>query len=152
MEKDILIHMKTTPVFKKLKAAHTRFVLCYGGTGSGKSYASAQKEVLKAVTYPGTKILVIRKVGSTLRDSVIPSFINRIAEFKQSENFHYNKSDRTITHTNGSQIIFRGLDDPDKLKSFEGLQRILVEEAAELEFEDYLELNRRARGRADIQI
>jgi phage terminase large subunit len=152
MEITIKPNIHTTPVFKKLQAANTRFVLNYGGTGSGKSFAAAQKEVLKALTNPGIKTLVIRKVGSTLRDSVIPSFLARICELTIPEHFHYNKSDRTLTHTSGSQIIFRGLDDPDKLKSFEGLQRILVEEAAELEFEDYLELNRRARGRSDIQI
>src|SRR5690606_8646648 len=70
-----------------------------------------------------------------------------------AEQFTYNKTDRTLTcKENGAQIVFRGLDDPDKLKSFEGLTRILVEEAAELEFEDFLELNRRARGKENIQI
>ncbi|MCB0697896.1 MAG: PBSX family phage terminase large subunit, partial [Chitinophagaceae bacterium] len=95
----------------------------------------------------------IRKVGNTLRDSVIPSFWSRMDELGCTDEFVFNKTDRTLTHKeHGSQIIFRGLDDPDKLKSFEGLTRILVEEAAELEFEDFMELNRRARGRQNIQI
>lgn len=141
-----------TQVYHRLMQAKTRFVLSYGGTASGKSYSAAQKEI-NIATERKVKTLVIRKVGNTLRDSVIPSFRNRIEEMELADKFAENKSDRTLTHKeNGSQIIFRGLDDPDKLKSFEGLERILVEEAAELEFEDFLELNRRARGRENIQI
>ena len=138
-------------LYHQLMAANTRFVLSYGGTASGKSYSAAQKELTIAAQRK-VKTLVIRKVGNTLRDSVIPGFRARIEELELTAKFSENKSDRTLTHENGSQIIFRGLDDPDKLKSFEGLERIMVEEAAELEFEDFLELNRRARGRHNIQI
>jgi phage terminase large subunit len=141
-----------TQVFHQISKASDRFVINYGGTASSKSFSAAQNEVLKAARYNDTKTLVIRKVGATLRDSVIPSFRSRIAEFDLSPVFKFNKTERTLDCINGSQIIFRGLDDPDKLKSFEGLNRILVEEAAELEFEDFLELNRRARGRDNIQI
>lgn len=143
--------MTYTTVYHQLMAASKRFVLCYGGTASGKSYSAAQKEITIA-NERKVKTLVIRKVGNTLRDSVIPGFRARIDELELSSKFSENKSDRTLTHENGSQIVFRGLDDPDKLKSFEGLERIMVEEAAELEFEDFLELNRRARGRENIQI
>src|SRR5690606_21038824 len=52
----------------------------------------------------------------------------------------------------GSQFIFKGLDDPEKMKSIEGINRIMIEEASELDFEDFLELNRRVRGVKDIQI
>ncbi len=149
----ILQNGSFTPLFHRLSNARTRFVINYGGTGSSKSFSAAQNEILKACALPGTKTLVIRKVANTLRDSVIPSFRNRIAEFGIGDHFAYNKTDRTLTNnSNGSQVIFRGLDDPDKLKSFEGLQRIMVEEAAELDFEDFTELNRRARGREGIQV
>jgi phage terminase large subunit len=127
-------------------------VILYGGTASSKSFSAAQNEVLKTFKQTGNT-LVLRKVGATLRDSVIPSFRNRIRQMELESFFTYNKTERIIENTRtGSQIIFRGLDDPDKLKSFEGLRRILVEEAAEIAFEDFLELNRRARGKDNIQI
>ncbi|OSZ79142.1 hypothetical protein CAP35_13075 [Chitinophagaceae bacterium IBVUCB1] len=138
-------------LYQRLMAADKRFVLSYGGTASGKSYSAVQKELTIAAERK-VKTLVIRKVANTLRDSVIPAFRARMEEMELADKFSENKSDRTLTHENGSQIIFRGLDDPDKLKSFEGLERILVEEAAELDFEDFLELNRRARGRDNIQL
>jgi len=143
--------MSHTTLYHRLMAADKRFVLSYGGTASGKSYSAVQKE-LTIATQRKVKTLVIRKVANTLRDSVIPAFRARMEEMELATKFSENKSDRTLTHENGSQIIFRGLDDPDKLKSFEGLERILVEEAAELDFEDFLELNRRARGRENIQL
>jgi phage terminase large subunit len=141
-----------TDVFHQIYIRSERFLINYGGTGSSKSYSAAQNEVLKTRKYDKIKTLVVRKVGTTLRDSVIPSFRSRISELGLDADFRYRKTDRTLQCRNGSEIIFRGLDDPDKLKSFEGLQRILVEEAAELTFEDFLELNRRARGRENIQL
>lgn len=143
--------MTHTTLYHRLMAAEKRFVLSYGGTASGKSYSAIQKEISIADSRK-VKTLVIRKVANTLRDSVIPGFRARIEETGLEDKFKENKSDRILKHENGSEIIFRGLDDPDKLKSFEGLERILVEEAAELDFEDFLELNRRARGRENIQI
>lgn len=141
-----------SPLFQDLLKTGKRFVINYGGTAAGKSFSAAQKELICA-TNDNIKTLVIRKVGNTLRDSVIPSFRARLSEMGMAEQFVFNKTDRILTHKEtGSQIVFRGLDDPDKLKSFEGLTRILVEEAAELDFEDFLELNRRARGRENIQI
>jgi phage terminase large subunit len=145
-------HKMFTPVFKRVYHSNSRFNIVYGGTASSKSFSIAQNEVLQTFKRQGNT-LVIRKVATTLRDSVIPSFRHRIRQMNLLPHFDYNKTDRTLTNKRtGSEIIFRGLDDPDKLKSFERLQRIMVEEATELEFEDFLELNRRARGREDIQI
>ncbi len=139
-------------LFDNLAATDKRFVINYGGTAAGKSFSATQKEIICA-DMQQIKTLVIRKVGNTLRDSVIPSFLSRIRELELEEKFKFNKTDRILTHKeNGSEIVFRGLDDPDKLKSFEGLTRILVEEAAELTLEDFMELNRRARGKDNIQI
>lgn len=141
-----------TPVFNHLWGCKDRFIINYGGTASGKSFSAAQKEILKSCEET-VNILVIRKVGSTLKDSVMPSFMRRISEFKLQNYYSLNKSDRELTnHITKSKILFRGLDDPEKMKSIEGITRILVEEASELDFEDYLELNRRVRGMPNIQI
>lgn len=142
-----------TPVFHKLWKCNKRFIVNYGGTGSSKSFSAAQKEVLKSCEIHNRVFLVLRKTGSTLRDSVIPSFKRRIAELKLSDFFSYNKTERELTNlVTGTKIVFRGLDDPEKMKSFEGLQRIMMEEASEFDHEDMFEINRRARGVPDIQI
>ncbi len=141
-----------TPVFNSLWEAKERFIINYGGTASSKSFSAAQKEVLISCQET-VNTLVLRKVGATLRDSVIPSFKRRISEFKLNDFYSFNKTDRELTNTvTGSKILFRGLDDPEKMKSIEGIKRIMVEEASELDIEDYFELNRRVRGMEDIQI
>src|SRR4051812_24666519 len=104
-----------TDVFHQIYIRSERFLINYGGTGSSKSYSAAQNEVLKARKYDKIKTLVVRKVGTTLRDSVIPSFRSRISELGLDTDFRYRKTDRTLQCRNGSEIIFRGLDDPDKL-------------------------------------
>lgn len=135
-----------TLVFDRLWDSKKRFVVNKGGTGSSKSFSSAQKEVLLTFEEKITT-LVIRKVGATLKDSVIPSFKNRISEFNFNEFFEENKSERTLTNIyTGSVILFRGLDDAEKLKSIEGVHRVLIEEATELKLEDLFEINRRVRG------
>ena len=45
----------------------------YGGAGSGKSHFIAQKLIYKGLTSK-RKILIIRKVGNSLRDSVFSMF------------------------------------------------------------------------------
>ena len=70
---------KATKVFDWLWDCNSRFVINKGGTASSKSVSSAQKEVLKCVKM-GKRVLVIRKVASTLKASLIPSFKASIKE------------------------------------------------------------------------
>lgn len=142
-----------TPVYHKLANCTDRFLINYGGTGSSKSFSCAQKEVLFAVTHENITTAVFRKVAGTLKKSVIRSFKRRITEFDMWDIWVENKTEMTLTCTQtGSQIWFLGLDDPEKLKSIEGVNRVVIEEASELEEEDMLEVNRRVRGMPDIQI
>jgi phage terminase large subunit len=52
----------------------------------------------------------------------------------------------------GKKFVFRGVDDPGKLKSMVGFQRIILEEADQFTVKDFLEITRRARGIKGIQI
>lgn len=139
-------------VFWKIVDVKERFRVLWGGTAAGKSFSVAQDEVLKGFkSYQ--KTLFIRKVGSTLKDSVYQSVLNRIEEFSLTRftTTTVKPMDIHIEKT-GSMFLFRGLDDPEKLKSIEGITRIVIEEASELDYEDFKELNRRVRGIEDIQI
>jgi hypothetical protein len=147
-----------TDVFYKILDTETRFIINYGGTASGKSHAQAQLEVIRSLQNK-ERILIIRKTGATLKDSVIPLIKAKIQQFSENppnplaSEFKENISNREIRNLrNGSMFLFRGLDDPEKLKSIEGITRIWIEEANELEFEDFLEINRRVRGVDNIQI
>jgi len=125
-----------------------RWLVSYGGAGSSKSYSTAQKILLDRIMQEeGHRYLVVRKVAKTLRVSVFQLFKDIIVQLDEYDNFKINKTDMTIEYIpNGSQLLFFGLDDIEKLKSIQGITSIWIEEASECEQGDILELNRRLRG------
>lgn len=144
-----------TGVYRKLRRAETRYVVVYGGSGSSKSYSVHQLELFNLLKRSRGDTLVIRKYGADLRESCYKLFGQLIdgAGLRPYFRFTYSADNRRISFKkNGCSLIFRGIDDPEKLKSIVGIRRIVIEEASQLSFDDFLELNRRARGMEGIQI
>lgn len=143
-----------TDLFWKLGEAKTRFVINYGGAGSSKSYSQHQVELLNLIT-PNFKgdILFIRKQATTLHDSCYTLLKNEAERWNISPflNFTFGNIKRQVTYGK-KRILFKGLDDPEKIKSIVGVKRIIVEEASELDETDFLELNRRMRGMEGVQL
>lgn len=135
----------------QLQKTNSRFVINYGGAGSGKSFTQTQHEIIKCISGV-EKILVVRKVGTTLKDSVVSLFISILNSWGLGDYYTENKSTQFISFQNGSQILFKGMDDPEKIKSIAGITRIWIEEASELTREDFNQLNLRLRGRENLQI
>lgn len=134
------------PVYQPyLRDYHTRINVYYGGAGSGKSHFVVQKLILKALQME-RKTLVVRKTGTTLRDSVWTLFLRILGELGNVIKA-VNKSDFTITLINGSVFLFKGLDDREKIKSIDGISDIFIEEATELTPTDYDQLNLRLRSK-----
>ena len=116
----------------------------YGGAGSGKSYGACQKMLLKAMNMV-RKVLVVRKVSRTLRDSIFQLFLEMLAEVGLLGASRVNYSDMRITMPNGSMLLFKGMDDPEKIKSIAGITDIVIEEATELTLDDCTQLRLRLR-------
>ena len=136
----------TNEVYYPLYRDKRRYLVLYGGAGSGKSVFAAQKILVRMLTEQPHRFLVVRKVARTLRFSVFSLFQDMIAQWNLTPLFKINKSDMTITCINGNQIIFAGLDDVEKLKSIAGVTGIWIEEASELEERDFHQLDLRLRG------
>lgn len=126
----------------------TRFNVYYGGAGSGKSHFVMQKILLKALQYK-RKVLVIRKVNNTLKDSVWAMCLKLLYQMPAVIR-SINKSDFALELINGSVFLFKGLDDPEKIKSIEGITDIVVEEASELTEDDFDQLNLRLRAKCGM--
>lgn len=124
-----------------------RFNVYYGGGGSGKSHFVVQKLVYKYLKYSNRKCLVVRKVGNTLRDSIYALFKSVISDFNLRDEVKFLDSMLTITLPNDSQFIFKGIDDPEKIKSITNIDDIIIEEATELTQEDFDQLNLRLRSK-----
>jgi len=124
-----------------------RYMVLKGGAGAGKSHFACQKILHRTMTEEGHRFLIIRKVKDTIRKSVFQLFQDYISKWNLSGEFKVNKTIQTITFLgNGNQILFCGVDDPEKLKSMEGITGVWVEEATELAMKDFEEIDRRLRG------
>ena len=144
------------PVFLPILDRKERYLHLFGGRASGKSVFAAQWVVLK--TFKTLKNgLIFRQVKDTLHDSVYAEILNIIDEWELKDYFHITKSPLRIRNKKtGSELIFRGFDDPNKLKSISNIGFAWGEELLELqrlsEFQDLDSSLREAKGEDPIQI
>lgn len=124
-----------------------RYLIFYGGGSSGKSYFIVERYVKKLLSQK-MNLLVVRQTGNTNRDSTFALFKQIISQWGVSSLFDI--TDLRIKCHNGNEVIFRGLDDPEKIKSttFENgeLTDIWIEEATECQEEAVNQLKVRLRG------
>ena len=125
----------------------------YGGSSSGKSVFLSDRCVLD-VAGGGHNYLVLRKVANTVRRSTFNEVLKSISKFKLTECFSVNKTDMLITCRNGYQILFGGMDDPEKIKSITSAKGVITdiwfEEATEADPDDIAQLDKRLRGQSKV--
>lgn len=112
--------------------------------GSSKSYHTALKIILRLLQEKRT-CLVVRQVFGTLRDSCFAILREVIISLELDNRITFNYSPMQINFSNGSKILFRGLDKAEKLKSIHDVSLIWIEEASEINYEGYKELLGRLR-------
>ena len=125
----------------------------YGGASSGKSHGVFQKIVIKALKdwKKPRKILVLRKVGATVRDSVFADVQATLSYFGILNMCKINMSAFRIELPNGAEFIFKGMDNAEKIKSIKGISDVVMEEASEFILDDYTQLTLRLRDKAHKQ-
>lgn len=129
-----------------------RYEVYYGRAGSGKSVFITQKILCKACTSK-RKVLIIRKYATTLKDSVFQLFIDQLKKWKIYKFCKVNMSTYTITLPNESVLLFKGLDDPEKIKSITDITDIWCEECSELSLDEFTQLDLRLRAQSgNLQI
>jgi hypothetical protein len=134
-------------IYIPLISDEKRFLVLYGGAGSGKSVFAAFKIVKRTLSERGHKFLCLRKVNTTVKDSIFAEIRAAIDEHEVANEFIVNKTDHTYYHVpTGNSILCRGLDDPAKIKSVKGITGMWLEEATEFEENDFDQLNLRIRG------
>ena len=137
--------------YRPLLRCRSRYVICYGGAGSGKSYFLAQRYVLRLLERPMCNVLVVRQVQRTNRDSTFALLRQVIRRWKLGDYFRVAEGDmRVVCTLNGNSVIFAGMDDAEKLKSVTfprgELTDIWVEEASQVSERDFNQLDIRLRG------
>ena len=90
----------------------------FGGRGSTKSSWASLTGIRLIMEHPEIHGLVLRKVGNTLRDSVFAQYIWAIGQLGVAEYWDTKKSPLDLVYKpTGQRIMFRGADDPMKIKS-----------------------------------
>ena len=128
------------PIWNATLAKEILHVVCKGGRGSGKSSDIGHIITQLLMRYP-VNAVGIRKVDNTIEGSIFEQMKWAIHEQGVSHLFKINKSPMRITYIpRGNYMIFRGAQDPARIKSLKSAKFPFaigwIEEMAEFKTED----------------
>lgn len=129
-------------------------ILIEGPQGTGKTLAILHKINALCFRFPGVRILIVRKTRESMTESVLADLEANVLkddsaypDFKSRQRSHR----REYTYPNGSQIVVRGMEDPNEIKST-NFDIVAAFEATELSEVDWEYLQGRLRnGRMPYQ-
>ncbi|MEG0935559.1 MAG: PBSX family phage terminase large subunit [Clostridia bacterium] len=130
-----------------LAHGHTHYALV-GGRGSLKSSTVSLLTPLLVMQHPARHAVVIRKVGNTLRDSVYAQYCWALDKLGVAAHWTCKVSPMEMTYrATGQKILFRGADDPMKIKSIKAPFGYI----AVTHFEEFDQFRNREELRAILQ-
>lgn len=150
--------IRMNPAFKEINRSKARFLVYWGGAGSGKSVNIARLLVQRLSFGPsGVHWIVLRKDKDANADSTraeLIAAINAIFKDEAADVWDMPKARLTLTNKrNGNMFIFRGVKDQgqrEKLKSitvpFGKIEGAWIEEATQIMPDDFDQINARLRG------
>ena len=111
-------------------SANKKHVGFGGARGGGKSWSVRTKAKILAVTYPGIKLLIVRRTFPEL----VNNHINQLREELHSI-ARYNKTEKIFTFPNGSTIKFGYCNNDKDLDQYQGAEYdvIFLDEATQLQ-------------------
>lgn len=112
--------LKSQKKFLEIPHNYSLDVCIYqGGFGSGKTFAGSLLGVLLCLKYPKIIGLVGAQTYALVRDTTLTSYFEHLSNigFKEGREFSFNKSEKILELKNGSRVLFRHFDEPNKLKS-----------------------------------
>jgi hypothetical protein len=95
------------------------------GYGAGKSQAAVIRLALLALKYQGLSFAFVEPTYDLIRLIAFPRFQEILDEW--GVNYTLNKADAILKLDNGSQIIFRSADSPERLVGFEVADAVIDE-------------------------
>ena len=117
-----------------------------GGYGSGKTFSGSLLGILLALKYPGIRGLVGAQTYTLVRDTTLQTYFEHLENFGFIEgvDYEWSASLQKLTFKNGSEILFRHFDEPNKLKSL-NLGFVEIEEMSDIPYDTFKMLLSRMR-------
>lgn len=143
------------PVYKPLLTCKEKLKFLYGGRDSGKSRDTAQRKILKCLSEPHFRCILIKKTFNSIKDSQWQEIKGICEDWGIEHLFKFTESPLRITCINGNSFICRGMDDPAKIKSISNASDAWVEEGNQLELKDWIYIIttlRSSHGPVDIDV
>lgn len=91
------------------------------------------------------RVLFVKKTTNSIKDSIWQLVRDELDRFQISQSCKFNKSTFEIILPNGSTFIFKGFDDENKAKSLQGLTDCFIDEADQLTYEDFDNIDKSIR-------
>ena len=103
---------------KLIKEEKYTHIVCKGGRGSTKSSFVSIELILSLMKQDNVNAVVLRKTANTLEMSVLNQCVWAISMLGVEQYWQIKKSPMELTYIpNGNKILFRGVDEPIKIKS-----------------------------------
>ncbi len=117
-----------------------------GGYGSGKTFAGSLLGILLALKFPGIRGLVGAQTYTLVRDTTLQTYFEHLDNFgfTEGKDYDWSSSLQKLTFKNGSKILFRHFDEPNKLKSL-NLGFVEIEEMSDIPYDTFKMLLGRMR-------
>jgi len=129
-----------------------RYFVMVGSAGSGKSWFAAQKLCYRFFKEDvGHRFLVLRRYSPGLETSAFRLIKDTLSVWGLLDNCHTTIKPMNIRNNlNGNEILFRGMDDLEKIKSIENITSIWYEESTEAGYDDMMQLDLRLRPKFNL--
>ena len=144
------MEINSTIIFERnwdaLQSNEVRFIVNQGGSRSSKTYSLCQLIIVYCLQNPNKVVSIVRKTFPALRATVMRDFFEIMKELEIYDKQQHNMSENIYRFTNGSIVEFFSVDDEQKIR---GRKRDIgwCNEANELWFEDFQQLNMRTEGK-----
>lgn len=144
--KNETLQVKLAKVWRGFFEQEARYRVAYGGRGSGKSFTFALKLVLYALAKPKQRILCIRALQKSIKDSSM-QLVKDAISFLGVDN-HFDVGQGFIRHKkNGSEFIFTGLKyNSSAIKSTQGVDYAWIDEADSTTERQFIDLTPTVRN------
>ncbi|MCQ2789864.1 MAG: phage terminase large subunit [bacterium] len=117
-----------------------------GGFGSGKTFSGSLLGILLCLKFAGIRGLVGAQTYTLVRDTTLQSYLEHLEHFnlKEGEDYFWISSLQKLVFKNGSEILFRTFEEPNKLKSL-NLGFVEIEEMSDVPYSTFKMLLGRMR-------